>query len=105
MSPGKAWWPGRRPAWWQPGAMDTILSVSPRDRMLTALDALGYGLMPPLKCEDCQPRLCLRCAACTRRREAVALVTAASHAVEDAATDAEAAVSFGQCWVEFAGLA
>jgi hypothetical protein len=84
--------------------MDTILSVSPRDRMLAALDALGYGLMPPLRCENCQPRLCQRCDACARRREAVARVTAAIDAVEDAPTDAEAAAAYRECWAEVGGL-
>lgn len=72
--------------------------------MLTALDALGYGLMPPLKCGDCQPRLCQRCEACTRSREAVARVTAAIHAVEDASTDAEAAAVYRDCWAEVGGV-
>lgn len=77
--------------------MDTSLVVSPRERMTTILDALGFGLMPPQDCGECRPLLNEKCDQCRQLHATAAWVTAAVFAVEDAATDEEAAAAYRAC--------
>jgi hypothetical protein len=77
--------------------MDTSLFVSHRERMTTILDALGYGLMPPQHCRECRPLLNEKCERCRELLAIAARVTAAVYAVEDAATDEEAAAVYRAC--------
>lgn len=76
-----------------------------RERMTTILDALAFGLLPPLHCRDCRDSLRDRCPDCAQKLDAAADVNAGLDAVESAATEEEALAVYHACLLGLVGAA
>lgn len=79
------------------------VTVSPRDRMTAVLDALAFGLLPPLHCRACTDSLADRCDECAQKLADAADVNAGIDAVESAGTEAEALAAYDACLLGLVG--
>jgi hypothetical protein len=77
--------------------------ISWRERLVSLLDSLAFGLLPPLSCSECTASLSDRCEICGQRLADAADVNAGIDAVENAATEAEALAAYTACVLGLAG--
>lgn len=73
-----------------------------RERMISVLDRLASGLLPPLHCGACIASLSDRCPDCAQDLADAAAVNAAIGAVEAAATGDEARAAYLACLLKLA---
>src|ERR1700689_242956 len=91
--------------------MDTLIESRPgagtalsRERMVTVLDALSYGLMPSEGCPACRATLANRCRECAQALADAGAVNAGIAQVKAAATEAEALAAYTSCVFELPRL-
>lgn len=82
----------------------TAAEVSPRKRMTRVMDAVAFGLIPPLSCEPCRESPGGKCADCRQSIDDIVAINEAITAVEDAEDDAAAERAFWDCMGALTGL-
>ena len=89
--------------------MDTLIESrseanSSRARMITVLDAVACGLMPPEGCRACRVTFANRCRECAQALTRAVKVNLAIDATESAATEADALAIYLACLLGLAGI-
>jgi hypothetical protein len=78
------------------------VTVSPKERMTELLDALAFGLTPPMSCSACQNLTAGPCPDCARAASDVRGVLAGIKAVQDAETEGQARAAYVACLIGLA---
>jgi phosphoribosylformylglycinamidine (FGAM) synthase-like enzyme len=82
----------------------TTVRTPLRERLISLLDAMVYGLHPEDECKACADAIADRCEECEQAFADVDALNTAITAVQDAATGIAAIAAYDSCLLSLAGI-